>query len=208
MKHKLLYLLILSSSLMARENPFFPIDGVQELSYTTNKVQEVAPLKQAAISFPNTARRIKKVTIEYQNLDGAIEEKYIDLDYEIDWHLPIFISQSYGNTTKDKNRTSLGKKLTTLSFNFTNFTFYRKKISIKTNDALIRDFMLTNPQRIVVDFKREASFLTINKVINKSVFKTLAIGNHNGYYRCVLTLDGQYKYSLQENKNSLDIIVY
>ncbi len=203
MKKTPLLLVLLSLSLLARENPFFPMDDVEKLSYTSNSIEDVEPLKRAAISLPNTARRLKKVTIEYQNLDGAIEQKSIELDNEIDWHIPIFVSQNYAQS-KEKKKVA-EKKLSTHLFTFTNFTFYKKKIHIKTDDSLIRHYMLNDPQRVVMDFKRDSSFLTITRAINKSIFKTLVIGNHNGYYRCVLTLDGQYKYTLQENTNSLDL---
>ena len=208
MKKISLFLILFFLSLNARENPFFPVDGMQELSYTSNNIDKVDSLNRVAISFPNTARRIKKITIEYQNLDGAIEKKTIELNHEIDWHIPVFISQTYANSSKDKSHTPLGKKLFSYSVKFTTFTFFDKKIHIKTKDTMIRDFMLTDPQRIVIDFKRESNFLTMSKEINKSIFKSVVIGNHSGYYRCVFTLDGKYRYSLQENKESLKISIY
>jgi hypothetical protein len=53
------------------------------------------PLKRATIAISSQARVIKKVTVEFKNLDGSIESKSIDLDNAIDWHLPLFISQKY-----------------------------------------------------------------------------------------------------------------
>lgn len=44
---------------------------------------------------PLNARLIKKVTIEFENLDASLESKSIELNNAIDWHLPVFVSQSY-----------------------------------------------------------------------------------------------------------------
>ena len=88
-------------SLHARENPFFPSDGELDLSLTTNQTADYQPLKQATITLPSTARVLQKVTISYKNLDGTIEEKSIELQNSIDWHLPLFISQSYTSSFDD-----------------------------------------------------------------------------------------------------------
>jgi len=80
--------LFLFVSLQARENPFFPSEGEKDIPYTSNENTTIPQLKRATISLPTRARVIKKVTIEYKNLDGSIENKSIELENSVDWHLP------------------------------------------------------------------------------------------------------------------------
>ena len=59
-----------------------------------------------------------------------------------------------------------------------------------------------SPYRIVVDFKAEYNFRSISKLVSENIIKSIRIGNHNGFYRVVLELDGQYKYSFTQEGNS------
>ena len=70
------------------------------------------------------------------------------------------------------------------------------EIHIVPTSKKIRDFILLKPYKIVIDFKRDASFYTKSVDIKKAPFEKITLGNHNGYYRAVLLLDGSYKYKL------------
>lgn len=192
---------ILLTSLFARENPFFPKEGEPDLPYTTNQITTFYPLKQSSISVPNTARILQKVTVTYKNLDGTIDEKSIDLNNTIDWHLPIFISQSYGSQGRVQAKP---KKEHFLKIKGTNFiTLYKSAKSMKlvTNDKKIRDFLLVKPHRIVIDFKRNTDFGSFVKSFKKSIFKSIKIGTHEGYYRVVIELDGVYDYQIKTTRS-------
>ncbi len=184
-------------NLDARENPFFPSSGEKDLPNTTNKDLSVSPLKRAALSLPSSARRVQKVTIEYKNLDGSIEKKDIELNNAIDWHLPIFISQSMGDLTQK----TVSKKTTSTKYKHLytskNVKFYQKdkELKIVSNDKILRDFLVTNPYKLVIDFKKDVNLKSETKNLNTPVFKKIVLGTHDGYYRAVITLDGQYKYS-------------
>ena len=197
-------LLFIFFTLEARDNPFFPVVGENDIPYTSNKNMTKPKLKRATLQLPSQARVIKKVTVEFQNLDGSLESKTIELDNSIDWHLPIFISQSYmhnqnsGKKNDISNKTDF-KKL--VSGKFVKFYASYKKLKIITKDKIIRDFMLTNPHRLVFDFKREASFKSQRFKPQNKIFKEIKIGNHSGYYRTVITLDGLYKYKMQKINN-------
>ena len=197
------FLLVTSIALLGRENPFFPYDSAHEPAYSSNEIEEAEPLKQAAITLPNSARRIKGVTIAYQNLDGSVERRSIELDNEIDWHIPIFISQRYLEPQRAKAVELTNKRQ--IDFAFLKVKVEDKKIVLKVTDRLIRHFLLSNPTRIVLDFKRDADFLTFSKKLDNGVLHSVVIGNHDGYYRCVLTLDGQYQYTLTKEKGQLSI---
>jgi len=199
---------IFISSILARENPFFSM-GDEAMPITSNASTKLEPLQRATITLPSTARAIERVTIQYKNLDGSQESKSINLDNSVDWHLPIFISQSYAKVTPRKNpstssktlkRSNSYKKILALK----SISFYENKRALKifTHDELIRNFMLVNPHRIVMDFTSNDTIETLTKKIkNKSIYKKIRIGNHEGYYRIVIELDGPYTYKINPIKN-------
>jgi len=205
--------IILFSSLIARENPFFATEGEKDIPFTSNKNRTKEPLKRATITLPSSARILQKVTIEYKNLDGSIEKKSIQLNNFVDWHLPIFISQNYNigesrTTTKKiykskiKNKKQTYKKVA--SIKYAKFYIDNKRLKILTKDTKIRDFLLVDPHRIVLDFKRESKMKSYKKIL-EGRFSSIRIGNHNGYYRVVIELDGLYKYNLQKISNGFII---
>ena len=203
--------MILLATLDARENPFFPSEGEKDLPYTTNISTTLPPLKQASVMLPSHARVIKKVTIEYESLDAAVEKKEMELNHTIDWHLPIFVSQSYTAETQLPNEEkkivkeiileekSSYKQIAELKHS--NFFISGKNLKIITQDKLIRNFLMGQPHRIVMDFSRETSFKSFIKEIEKSVFTKIRVGNHDGYYRVVIELDGFYKYKLTKQSD-------
>ena len=191
-------ILLMALSLSARENPFFPSTGEADIPFTTNEQVELEPLKRAAISLPSTARTIESITVKYKNLDGSIEEKTESLGNSVDWHLPLFISQNIADGTENKKikEKEIFTKVAGLKF----ITLYesKKRFKIVTKDKMIRNFLLTKPHRIVCDFKRDIDLRSYEKAIKFSgKIKNLRVGNHKGYYRIVIELDGYYRYKLQ-----------
>jgi hypothetical protein len=90
------------------------------------------------------------------------------------------------------------------------FTLFikNKKVFIKTKDKLIRKMFLVKPFRLVLDFKRDADFLTIKRIIKNSIVKKVVVGNHNGYYRVVLYFDANYKYKITQMDEGIKIELY
>ena len=198
---------LLLSSLNARENPFFPSVGEKDIPYTSSEDRTKSPLKRATITIPAQARVIKKVTIEYKNLDGSLESKSIELDNSIDWHLPIFISQSY--SALSSSAPIAKKKSKEIKIEYNNIASIKhlklyssgKKLKLITDDKIIRDFLLVNPHRIVIDFKKDTNIKSYIKKSPKNIFKEIRIGNHKGYYRAVIELDGLYRYDKKKISN-------
>ena len=198
---KILLLSFLTVMLLdARDNPFVSTDGGFDMPFTSNENKTKEPLKRVTITIPSQARAIQKITVEFKNLDGSIESKSIDLDNAIDWHLPLFISQNYNQTSSVKKtpikKSSNYKKIGSSKY----ATFYSdaKILKIKTNDKIIRNFLLTKPHRIVLDFNRDAK-LKYKVITNKgNVFNKIRIGNHDKYYRVVVELDGYYRYEMKQ----------
>ncbi len=194
-------MLFLLLTLQARENPFFPSKGEKDILYTSSQAETAIPLKRLSITLPSSARVIKKVTIEYENLDASIDKRTIELDNYIDWHLPIFISQNYLQTQREekepkKKKTLKYKKIASVK----HATFFSsgKTLKIVTDDKIIRNFLLTRPHRIVLDFKRDTNLKSYTKENSKDIFCKVRVGNHSGYYRAVIELDGYYRYKMQK----------
>lgn len=199
---KVIFLLFLLFIIIdARENPFFPSKGEKDIPYTSNQVKLAEPLNRSSITLPSSARIIKKVTIEYENLDASIEKKSIELNNSIDWHLPIFISQSYSQAEKKTDSPTKKKKVKykkIASVKYATFFALNKTLKIVTKDKIIRNFLLVKPHRIVIDFKRDTSLKSYIKENKDGIFCKVRVGNHSGYYRAVVELDGQYKYNMKK----------
>lgn len=212
---------LLIYTLDARENPFFPSAGEKELSITSNEETKKEPLKKAALSLPTHARVIQKVTVEFKNLDGTIESKSIELDNSIDWHLPILISQSYTQNKKNaknteeaeeeiatpnqepKNHSSTFK--TIASIKDVTLLAMGKNLKVVTSDEMIRNFLISDPHRIVMDFKKEIDIKNYTKKDPQIIFKEVRIGSHDGYYRVVVELDGHYRYDFKKVSDGYEI---
>lgn len=210
----LIAIFLLLSLLDARENPFFPSEGEKELPYTSNDVKKLPSLQRATIPLPSKARVLESVTIKYKNLDGSIESKTVAVENTVDWHLPLFITQSYPSADAAENKSEKKEKVTSSKANINternekiasiaNADFYAsgKTLQINTKDELIRNFLLSNPHRIVLDFKKDAVVKASSQDISQSIFSKIRVGNHSGYYRIVVELDGHYRYKLS-NTNS------
>ncbi len=210
MKNILLSFLIVTSLLTARENPFFPSEGMKDLPISSNVVSKRPPLERAAITLPDNARILKKVTLKYQNLDGSLESKSITLDHRVDWHIPVFISQSYGNSGSSKPHKHSNTARTTYK-PITPFIRYRiqdNMMELQSNDTVIRNFILVNPHRIVIDFKRSSSEKTKMIPLTQAPFAKIKYGNHGTYYRVVIVLDGKYRYSLLKQRGLIRISLH
>ena len=190
-------------SLYARENPFFPSAGEVDIPISSNQVEKLPSLSRTSISLPSTARTLESVTLKYKSLDGAIHEKTLEIGNKIDWHIPIFISQNYNiNSAKKKSQKKSQSKYKHI-FQKKFISIYEKKNFLKlvTKDKLIRDFLLTRPHRIVCDFKGDLDLRSIVKKIKaNSIVTKVRVGNHDGYYRVVIELDGYYRYSKRVTK--------
>lgn len=201
-------------SLNARENPFFPIEGEKDITVTSNENMEKAPLKKVPINLPSQARVVQKVTLEYKNLDGSIESKSISIDNKIDWHTPVYLSQNgfkeetviEENSTKEKVTQKTKNIQEDKSSQFTEiastpfirFLSSKNKIQILTKHKLLRDFILVNPHRVVLDFESDVDVKNYTIKGTKIIVQEIRIGNHKGYFRAVIELDGKYRYKKSE----------
>ena len=202
-----LTIVFLFTLLHSRENPFFPSEGQKDIPYTSNKVKSIPRFEYSSITLPPSARVIKKVTIEYENLDASMEQKSVVLNNAVDWHLPINISQKPIKYVKTKNKQYKKRYTKLISNRYITLYGYKKTLKIKTKDKIIRNFLLAKPHRIVLDFKRDTNLKSYVKTNKGSIFKKIKIGNHKGYYRSVIELDGPYKYTTTKTPTGYMIIL-
>lgn len=208
MEKFLLIAFVLVLSLNARENPFFPPKGEKDIPFTSNEQKIIPPLKRATLELPSHARVLESVTVSFKNLDGSLESKTIQLDNSVDWHLPIFISQSYEADDKSVVK-EMPQKVTPqkemdykeiAGIKFIKFFESQKYLKVVTDDKMLRNFLLVQPHRIVMDFKRESDLKSYTKKIKEGTFTKVRIGNHDGYYRVVIELDGYYRYHIKDTQ--------
>ncbi|MDR3163094.1 MAG: AMIN domain-containing protein [Helicobacteraceae bacterium] len=77
-----------------------------------------------------------------------------------------------------------------------------KEMSFKTADRLLKHFVLTSPDRLVLDFSRSHPVPTFTLSLAEGTpFKQITVGRHQGYYRLVIGLDKTYQYSVAESPN-------
>ncbi|RUM62368.1 MAG: AMIN domain-containing protein [Sulfurimonas sp.] len=209
MKYILLSFFVLISLLPARENPFFPSEGMKDLPVSSNLISKRSPLERAAITLPDSARILKEVTLKYQNLDGSIEHQSIMLDHTIDWHIPVFISQSYGtDTSASTARPSKARGTFTPITPFLSYRIYGKSVEFRTQDKVIRDFVLVNPHRVVIDFKRNTDAKSRILPLKQAPFTGIKYGNHGSFYRAVVVLDGKYRCRVVKQKGVVRISLH
>jgi len=205
-----LFILIVVS-VIARENPFKAVETSATIGKATYKKDTMEHFTSVKVQLPSSARVLKSVEFHYQNLDGSIESKKVNLNQKIDWHDELIVKKLVDDIdplttsilTKIKtDKKTVKKVLKKINFkNLLVFTIDDKSLYIKTKDKKIRDFLITEPYKIVVDFKREISFYTKVYNLKTRYFKTITIGKHSGYYRVAIELDGKYLYKQRKVKD-------
>ncbi len=206
---KFLQLIFLMSVLcFSRDNPFASVENISKFTKIASKNNN---FKQKDFNLPDSARVLKKVEVYYQNLNGSVSKQLVNIDKKIDWHDTFIITYKNGKiktlpkrgiAVKIKKQ-ELTKKDTIRTFSFKDFISFKvggKSIKIFTKDSKIRDFLVDNPYKIVIDFKRDANFLTKSFKVNMPPFVSIVLGNHDKYYRVAIELDGQYIYDLKKEK--------
>ncbi|WP_300451812.1 AMIN domain-containing protein [uncultured Helicobacter sp.] len=173
--------------LWARDNPFETVI-TQKAEEHKPPTMNQDPLSSVEFVLPSTARILKSVQVTYQNLDGSIENKTIQLDESIDWHYPLLIVQkAQGAPYSAENRFKLGEFELIVN---------RNTLFIATRKKMLRDFVLPEPYRLVIDIEGARDNQSQKTKLNKKYFSGAEISTHEGFYRISLDLDGRYKYTI------------
>lgn len=190
-----------------RDNPFQYIIKPSKGVMVSNKPVE-RKLNKEKLLLPSTARLIQQIVVKYKNLDGSVGVINKNVNASVDWHFPIMISQDLsftrGGTTNKNNWVKF------LGTSFLEFKIKKNTIIVDTEVPLIRDFMNTNPKRIILDFSNREDVKFTQKVIqaNMSYFKSISIVNHGDFFRVAIVLDGDYRYKLSSVSEGYKIELY
>lgn len=85
---------------------------------------------------------------------------------------------------------------------FITVEYSAKEMNFKTTDRLLKHFVLTSPDRLVLDFSRSHPVPAFTLPLAEGTpFKQITVGRHQGYYRLVIRLDRAYPYSVAESPN-------
>jgi len=193
--------------LTARENPFEAVSASNTTGKATYKKDTRQNFSSTKVKLPSSARILKSVEFHFQNLDGSIESKKVSIDHKIDWHDELIVKKLLDDVATTTAPTLVSTKKPTnkvKKINFKNLVLFSidgKSLHVKTKDKKIRDFLVTSPYKIVVDFKREVSFYTKVYNLKTKYFKSITLGKHSGYYRVAIELDGRYLYNRQKVKD-------
>jgi hypothetical protein len=201
MKRSFYLSLLLLAPLIARENPFFATDAAKKEKVTSNIPDNRPQLSSVSYTLPDQARILKEVTFTIQNLDGSIETRKMQVDKSIDWHKSLTVSQT-------NNAPTVHSKIESASsadFGLIRFDTKGKRLAIKTQNLLIRHFVLSDPNRIVLDFKSDAVFNASQKQLSASPYVNVTVGNHGKFVRATIILDGRYSYMLTKTGELISI---
>lgn len=226
---KILWLFLsLTVIVAARENPFET--GMSPQS-TTQIKDDRTNFTSATLTLPSSARILKSASVTFQNLDGSISEEIVAIEQDVDWHLPLILSNQKIDTkvtatpmviATPETKPSVEKKIivspapikeekvtptviapnvnadSTFKLNDAiSFFINQNEITIFTKDSKMRDFLITDPYKVVIDFKKESTYPTKTLEFQKAPFTSATLGTHDGFYRIAILLDGQYRYDLQ-----------
>lgn len=191
--------LMLGYALLARENPFFSTEESSTMPFSSNTVTHQPPLTSMTYSFPDHARVLKEVSFTFQNIDGSLETRKLEIDQSIDWHHPLVLSQ-YTTEKQVANRSSNANN------SFIQFTHSGNRISLLTKDPILRSFSLSDPNSIIIDFIHPATFSPYEKNLSASPYSKVKVTYHKKFARAIVTLDGKYTCTVSKTAQGANII--
>jgi len=162
-------------------------------AFDTNQTIEVKPnyFEKMKIFLPKDAVALKSIIFIYQDRKGDINQSTVIVNKNILPNKPFIISH---------NSKSVSNKV------LVKINLKDKQIYIRTKDELFRTFVLYNPFRIVLDFKRDVKFITINKDIKDNPYiSKLVVGAHNNFYRISFYFKKKFNYKIKETKDGVMI---
>ncbi|TWO18164.1 AMIN domain-containing protein [Campylobacter hyointestinalis] len=231
---RFLILLVFASIFYGRENPFLPSDINETDMVASNVIESAPPFETKIIKFPSDARELSHAVFYYKSIDGNIKQKIIDINGSFDWH-DEFVLRNQANPNKSatkildvsvtskpdikKENVNIGLNTTKApkiepplkNVNFSKlvkFDIYNSKINIFTKDEKIRDFIIDQPNKIVIDFKKPKTRLNTKTLkVDVGAVKKITFGSHEEFYRVVIWLDGNYYYGIRQSDGGYTLIL-
>lgn len=202
--NKVFYIsLLLASAAFSRENPFFSSEESSTMPIASNTVTHKPPLTSMTYSFPDQARVLKEATFTFQNVDGTLETRKLQIDQSIDWRHPLILSQYENQKTAPATPTN---KSSNANNEFIQFIHSNNRISLITKDPLLRSFSLRDPSSMIVDFVHPTTFNTYEKNLSAAPYTKVKVTYHGKFARALITLDGQHVCKVIKTDQGVNII--
>ena len=187
-------------------------------NFTTTKLSlpsSARILKSASVTFQNLDGSIsEKIVAIDQNIDWhsplilstqSTEDKSISLSETVPQPQKVVEKKEVIPVSTLKDEIAAKSAITanvTAGNNFKlnndlSFLINQNEITIFTKDPKIRDFLIADPYKIVIDFKKENGYGTKILEFQKAPYISVTLGSHDGFYRIAILLDGHYRYDLQ-----------
>ncbi|CBG39446.1 AMIN domain-containing protein [Helicobacter mustelae] len=173
---------------VARDNPFeSAVDPNMDSQTSEDNIKK--NFESFDFKLPSTARILKSITITYQNIDGSIEQKILPIEKSVDWHYPIALTQRDAIIDKEEN---------TQYFSTKKMIFFAKdsKLYITTKRKMLRNFILPEPFRIIIDLSKDPSDGDEVLDLKQKYFSSVTMSTHKNFFRISITLDGHYRYEI------------
>lgn len=202
MNKTLLFSSLLVTVLLSRENPFFSLSENTALPISSEKNEHKAPLTTMTYNFPNNSRLLKDVSFTLQNVDGSFETRKLEIDQSIDWRAPLVLSQAPIRSSNTANE----EKTSSSNNGFIQFTGSGNRVSIITQEPMIRHFTLSDPDSVVIDFKHTGVFESYKKELSSPPYTLIKVTNHGKFARVILTLDGRHICNISKTDQGASVI--
>ncbi len=141
MASKFLLTLLASSILVARENPFQSEKTVDEIPFSSNYVQKPDELQKMSFQLPESAKIVEAIEVVYQNNDGSMDRKRIDINRVFDATKNLsfgYLSNEpvINNQQNNSNNNKIDKPIISVSNKNNNKKIIdNKKPKVKTGDT-------------------------------------------------------------------------
>jgi len=208
-------LLFQIQTLYARENPFAPVNQYGGVPLTKplpapDFQQEILPVIKAAKcraeepQEKNTTQQQKQVWKAKTVKSVKKKKKPILFTSKKKSAKQICVSKPLHKKHRTKKRHTQHKLKFHLIYSNDNLKIYTrgKTLKIITDDTIIKDFRLKQPDRLVLDFGDDfVLYDTIRKTIRSPYIKMVKIGTHACFYRLTFVLAKNYRYHIKHLSN-------
>lgn len=202
MMKKILVSACLIVGVLARENPFVPYNKEAALPAISQKGAQEAPFRSVSIAPKKEARILKEVVLTFQNVDGSMDSRTVEIDKMINWREPLILSQV---ATVQKQTANLPKKVASKS-SFVHFRVAGNTLSVLTKGKILRHFPLGVSGGIAVDINHSGVFESYEEELNTAPYGKVKVVDHGAFARVTVILDAQRVCSVYKGNSGANIV--
>jgi hypothetical protein len=200
---------LITSLCSARENPFFTTSANPSNTVSSQKNNHKPPLTSMTYNFPSNARVLKEASFTFQNLDGSIETRKIEIDHSIDWRLPMILSQQTNKHSEIASQpipTNNSSLTTAHKIDFIHFIPSKNNLLVQTKNTMVRSFTLSDPSSVIIDFRHNGLFDPMLAKVNTAPFVNVKVAKHKDLARVTLLLDGNHECKALKETNGVNVM--